>query len=118
LLGGEVKEGEKVFVFEMQTLTPLDNITKKCRDPVIRRKAVALLRRRPMREGIRDSLLSAKVGEWIMGIEEEGLVDGFIGEEWRTRGMSVRLEEDGRRARVSCWVGVTDSDRREGIIEL
>jgi hypothetical protein len=45
--------GEKMFVFEMQTLMALDNICKKCRDPVIRRKAIGLLAAKPMRWGLR-----------------------------------------------------------------
>jgi hypothetical protein len=84
---------------------------------VVRRRAVALLKRRPMREGVRDSVLSAKVGEWVIGVEEEGMVDGFIGEEWRTRDVSVRIEDGGRKARVGCWVGRGFGNRREEVIE-
>jgi hypothetical protein len=118
VLGPENGEGARVFVFEMQTLMALDNIAKKCRDPFLRRRAVALLRRRPMREGVRDSMLSAKVGEWVIGVEEEGMVDGFIGEESRTRDVSVTIEDGGQTARVSCWVGVENRSRRERIIAL
>jgi hypothetical protein len=117
VIGPENGDGERVFVFEMQTLMALDNIAKKCRDPVVRRRAVALLKRRPMREGVKDSVLSAKVGEWVIGVEEEGMVDGFIGEEWRTRGVSVRIEDGGRKARVGCWVGRGFGNRREEVIE-
>jgi hypothetical protein len=114
---GERKR-EKPFVFEMQTLMALDNITKKCRDPLVRRKAIRLLVENPMREGVRDSALSAKVGEWVMNSEEKGMVCGFIGEKWRMKGVSVRISDEGQSAKVTCWVGGEDGERREEIIEL
>lgn len=110
------RKPEKRFIFEMQTLMALDNITKKCRDPLVRRKAIRLLVENPMREGIRESALSAEVGEWVMNLEK-GMVRGFIGEKWRMKDVSVRLGDEGRSARVTCCVGGADGERREEAIE-
>ena len=45
----------------------------KCRHPVIRRKAVSLLYTAPRQEGVWDSILTARVAERLIGIEEAGL---------------------------------------------
>ena len=108
----------KTFVFELQTLMALDNVAKKCRDPSIRRRAIGLLIGTPMREGVRDSVLCGKSNEWVMKIEEEGMVDGFIGEKKRTKDVSViSVDSTARRAIVRCWVGGLDGERREGVVE-
>jgi hypothetical protein len=96
-------KGEKPLVFEMQTLIALDNICKKFRCPVLRRKAILLLKGRRMREGVWDSVVLEKVGEWIMRVEEEGMVDRFIEEKWRVKDASVGLHHEGRKATVRCW---------------
>lgn len=61
------------FAFESSIVRPLYSVANKCRDPVIRRKAIALLRSAPRQEGIWDSQLAAKVAERVMTIEESGL---------------------------------------------
>lgn len=42
-------DGE-IFVFDMQCVMPRDFVAKKCRDPIVRRKATKLLKFRPRRE--------------------------------------------------------------------
>ena len=45
----------------------------KCRHPVVRRKAISLLYAAPRQEGVWDSILTARVAERLIGIEEAGL---------------------------------------------
>ncbi len=47
----------------------------RCRDPVIRREAIAIMRRRRWREDIWDSAISAHIAEYLMLLEETGLGD-------------------------------------------
>ena len=51
----------------------LDKTAVRCRDPYLRRRAVAMMRA-PRREGSLDSLAAAKAAQSIIDIEEEGLV--------------------------------------------
>ncbi|KAK2047281.1 hypothetical protein LZ31DRAFT_564021 [Colletotrichum somersetense] len=51
-------------------------IGAKCRHPLVRREALGILRRQPMREAVRDSIVAAKVVERIIEVEEGGLGDG------------------------------------------
>lgn len=61
------------FTLDMNIVAPLYAVAHKCRHPVIRRKAVSLLYVAPRQEGIWDSVLTARVAERLIGIEEAGL---------------------------------------------
>ena len=61
------------FTLDMSIVAPLFVVASKCRHPVIRRKAVALLYAAPRQEGIWDSVLTARVADRLIGIEEAGL---------------------------------------------
>ncbi len=60
-------------IFSNKITTDLGKKAHKCRHPVIRRKAVALLYSSPRQEGVWDSILTARVAERLIGIEEAGL---------------------------------------------
>ncbi len=61
------------FLFDMEIVGPLYHVASRCRDPVIRRKAIALLKASSRDEGLWNSFLTAKVAERGMQVEEEGL---------------------------------------------
>ena len=61
------------FLFDMETVSPLYYIAIKCRHPVVRRRAIRLLRRNVRREGLWDSNVAAAIAERIMAIEERKL---------------------------------------------
>lgn len=58
------------FSADLGIVPPLFVVATKCRDPVIRRQAIQLLRSSARREGMWDSELAARIGIWIAGIEE------------------------------------------------
>lgn len=68
------------FLFDMEIVSPLYLVAIKCREPRIRRRAIALLRRTVRREGLWDSVKVAAIAERIMEIEEVGLekLDGSV----------------------------------------
>lgn len=84
---------------------PLASAVVKCRDGQVRRKAIALLRSAHRQEGIWNSLLTARVAERIMEIEENGR-DGEMGAvisipRWnRVLGVQIKLDNENRRSNV------------------
>lgn len=90
------------FTMELGIIHPLFIVATKCRDQVVRRRAIKALKRGG-REGVWEGPVVAVVAEWVMGIEEAGL-KGFEGEvvpEW-TRIHDIRKDVDyeGRRVLV------------------
>lgn len=63
------------FSADLGIVPSLYVVATKCRDPAIRRQAIQLLRSSSRREGMWDSELTARIGMWIMDIEEEADVD-------------------------------------------
>jgi hypothetical protein len=116
---GEREGDEEVFLFDMQWVMPLDFTAKKCRDPVLRRRAIRLLKARPRRELFWDSVIAMKVCEWIVEIEEEGLAGGVVREENRARRVGIGLDltsgDEVRSAKVWCTLGT--GERREGAVQ-
>ena len=66
--------GEKpLFQMDQGVIGPLFTVAHKCRDPFVRRRAIALLYSSPLQEGVWDSILTARVAQRIMNLEEKGL---------------------------------------------
>ncbi|KAK5055147.1 hypothetical protein LTR84_012895 [Exophiala bonariae] len=59
--------------FDIGLIPPMFLTALRCRDPVIRRKAIALLRKGPRQEGVWNSDMVAAVAERVVAIEESGL---------------------------------------------
>lgn len=80
----EMSEGKPIVVSSGFSFSPtfcelLLLVGVCCRDSVIRRRAINLLRDKPRRSGIWDSRLFALASECIMVIEENGHVDSHSG---------------------------------------
>ncbi|KAG8526874.1 uncharacterized protein KY384_008303 [Bacidia gigantensis] len=92
------------FVLDMQLVAPLYAVAHRCRDPVIRREAVYLLKHRPWREGLWDSSLAAVTAEKIISLEEESLVSVTSCHdvpEWaRIRNVDVEFDVEGRLGKI------------------
>jgi hypothetical protein len=61
------------FLFDMEIVSPLYYVGMKCRHPVIRRRAIKILKRTQRREGLWDSNMAAAIAERIMLLEEANL---------------------------------------------
>lgn len=59
------------FSADLGIVPPLYVVATKCRDRVIRRQAIQLLRSSSRREAMWDSELTARIATWIMEIEED-----------------------------------------------
>jgi hypothetical protein len=59
------------FSADLGIVPPLFVVATKCRDSVIRRQAIDLLKTSSRREGMWDSELAARIGMWVATIEEE-----------------------------------------------
>lgn len=60
------------FAFDIGVVPPLYLIIVKCRDRKLRRQALKLMEENPRREGVWDSVATAALGRWVIGLEEEG----------------------------------------------
>ncbi|KAJ9148382.1 Transcriptional regulatory protein moc3 [Pleurostoma richardsiae] len=58
------------FSADLGIVPPLYVVATKCRNPLIRRQAIQLLRSSSRREGMWDSELTSRIGMWILDIEE------------------------------------------------
>ena len=61
------------FLFDMEIVSPIFYLGTKCRHPVIRRRAIRILKRLQRREGLWDSNVVAAVSECLMAHEEANL---------------------------------------------
>ncbi|KAE8447144.1 hypothetical protein EG329_011128 [Mollisiaceae sp. DMI_Dod_QoI] len=61
------------FCLDMGIIIPLYTVASQCQDPLLRRRAITLLRSTSRQEGLWNSLLVAKAAERIMEIEESTL---------------------------------------------
>lgn len=61
------------FSIDIGAVPLLYYVAVKCRHPITRRKTITLLAAAPRREGVWDSIGTARVAQEIVGIEEEGL---------------------------------------------
>ena len=68
-----LRKQQPKFSQDVNIVPPLYAVAHRCRDPVIRRRAVALLYAAPRQEGVWDSILTARVAENVISIEENGL---------------------------------------------
>jgi len=101
-------KSEITYTYDIESICFLGYVASKCRDPLTRREAIRLLSCKPRREGTWDSLVAAKFCTWIVDVEEEGMVDGFIPEYARARDIVVKLDPQGGRAEVCCKLLVKD----------
>ncbi|KAH8203742.1 hypothetical protein TruAng_002035 [Truncatella angustata] len=64
------------FTPEIGIVPVLYIIGVKCRDPVVRREVLNILRRQPIREAVWDSISTARMVERVIEIEEGGVEEG------------------------------------------
>ncbi|MCJ1397343.1 hypothetical protein MMC11_000535 [Xylographa trunciseda] len=75
LVEAEIKVGKRLnFSAQVPIDQPLYMIATKCRQPSIRREAVALLKKIKTRHGLWDALVMAKVAQRLIDVEEDGLI--------------------------------------------
>lgn len=76
------------FLFDMEVVSPIYLVAIKCRHPLIRRRAIALLRSSTRREGLWDSNVVASIAERVVELEEAGL-STFDGSELPAESMRI-----------------------------
>ncbi|SPO07201.1 uncharacterized protein DNG_09895 [Cephalotrichum gorgonifer] len=86
--GAEHEACGPIFSFAASVCEPLYVAASSCRDPVLRREAISLLRQWPRRECLWDSVLAASLAESIMLMEEQA-ADG-VGVESNEECLCVR----------------------------
>jgi hypothetical protein len=103
--------GKSRYTFDGSFLISVYAMMPKCRDPVVRRKAIALLEGRPPREDIMDSALSTR-------IEEAVAVGRYIPEEariWVIKAMYDMMTRKGRMKYLNMVEGREGEFRQHGV---
>ncbi|KAE8447220.1 hypothetical protein EG329_011051 [Mollisiaceae sp. DMI_Dod_QoI] len=100
----ESSKGIPHFSLDMGLIGPLYEVVARCRDPVIRRKAISLLKSAQMQEGMWNSFLIGTVAEKVVQIEESGL------------GEVKRCEDVPDWARISSVSPIFDSVERKATV--
>jgi hypothetical protein len=70
------------FTLDLGIIEPLFRLLMRCRDPTLRRQAIAILKSWHV-ECWWDPLMIVAIGEFMMEVEEEGMTDGIIPAESR-----------------------------------
>jgi hypothetical protein len=96
------QERHGAFSIDFGIVPALFIAVKSCRDRVVRREALGILRSCPRREGVWDGLLMAGIGEWIIGVEEEGSEGEFVPECARVKLTKVKVEISTKTAALEC----------------
>ena len=94
--------------FEEGVILGLFFVALRCRERAVRGEAIELLRGAKRREGIWDSWDSARVVDFIRGVEEEGAEDGMgegevIPEEKRVALCRIEAVAGGCMLELRCW---------------
>lgn len=100
----ETNDGQKPkFKIAMEIIAPLYGLSRLCPHRGMRKEAISLLMSRPRREGLWDSVLSAKASEWVLLHEEENYDGDHIEE--RLRCTALNITECDLVARRACVNG-------------
>ena len=94
--------GKSIFVFDGSNVSALFIVATRCRDSVVRREAIDLLRKHPRREGLWDSSMAVTVSTWLMNKEEIGMADGHVPELSRLRIVKTELSLSERKVTICC----------------
>ncbi|KAL3494007.1 hypothetical protein BJX62DRAFT_248768 [Aspergillus germanicus] len=89
-------------VFDLGINLPLGWVVLKCRDPVLRQRALDLQRLWPHSEGLHPTAFLMNMGQQVSNIEQEGMnpVTGVIPEEARIRTVNIEIDEDRTRGKL------------------
>ncbi|KAL8789341.1 MAG: hypothetical protein Q9195_006868 [Heterodermia aff. obscurata] len=93
------------YSLDMSLVGAVYVVAHKYRDPILRRRAIAILKNANRQEGIWDSAIAAKVAERIVAVEEGavGTVSSFRDvPDWaRIHGLSVKFDKQARKGDFS-----------------
>ena len=93
------------FSLDVSLVSPVYAVAHKCREPNLRRRAIAILKKAQRQEGLWDSTIAARVAERIVAIEEDAVGDVAKYERipmWaRVVGVSVSFDRQGREGRFT-----------------
>jgi hypothetical protein len=98
------------YHFDPSVLPALFLLVSRCRDRMLRRATIRLLTSSFHREGTWDSLAIARVGGWIMGIEESGVETEHIPDHRRARMTKFNVDLLARKAQMRCYQRVNPED--------
>ena len=95
------------FTLDSTLIAPLYEVARHCREPALRRRAIALLREHPTREGLWDSLIAAQAAERQIELEEQAV-----------KGPVMSAADIPRESRVIRLIPKFDESERKAVLTL
>jgi hypothetical protein len=96
----------------------LSMVSMKCRDRVVRRRAIELMRKCAMGEGPRNGAMAAAIATSMMEREEQGVVGDYIPEEARLKVIRTEIILEERKVKIVCSKLVEGSEKKEELPEV
>jgi hypothetical protein len=103
------------FTFDDPFISAVYIVILKCRDPILGRKAIALLESHPRRDGVMDSAMMAKIGRLQMNIEEAESKGNYIPKHARIRGIKMTTDMVRRTGRMK-YLKMASSTNKEFVV--
>jgi hypothetical protein len=94
------------FSFDMALVPPMYLTATRCRDPLIRRRALSILSATPRQEGVWNSDMMARIAERLIHIEEDG------------NGQVTSSDNVPATSRLSVLNATINSEQRSVLVEL
>lgn len=101
ITGFREQRGVTKFIIFQRCTIPLHFVGIRCRVPVVRRRAVALLRSLAT-QTLSDSALMADIAEYVIEVEEAEMIDGQIPAYARVRSVGASVNVNEKEVRLSC----------------
>jgi hypothetical protein len=120
LLQLECGQKQSSFTFDMEIILPLYIVAVKYRHGDLRRRAILALRSQQRQEGVWNSHLAARVAEYLMRLEEQGLCGTVVAADVvrrkRVLGVEVTFDPDEKRGNIS-YIKLKEGDGIERLDE-
>ena len=91
-------------ILDIGLVQPLYFVARKCRDGVLRRRAIEVMEK-VRKERVHDVQLLASVARWIVSVEEDGFgeSDGVVMEEKRLHEVELDFDDSAKSCRITTW---------------
>jgi hypothetical protein len=103
-----------MFSLDLRGIPPLVFTAIKCRECKTRHEALRLLERFPKTKEVWDYDVTLAYCQWLVGLEEERMVDGIIPEVARVKAPSVHHDSERGVAIMKCW----QTDQETGDLQM
>jgi hypothetical protein len=100
-------------ILDIGMVQPLYFVVRKCRDGLLRRKAISIMEK-VRKERVHDLRLLVRVARWIVSVEEEGwMADERLPEEKRLSEVELEFDDVASMCGILAWRRLRDGSRED-----